>query len=162
FRSPASAGPEWAGTTPTSPWGLGRSAATRCGSPETPRPRGTCFPYGRGSSPTKRPPGWPPAPAASASSTAGTWPATCTAAGVHLYGDNVLVPPITSPNDGNGNASATLWVAPGTWSDCFTGHVYSGPSTVTIADPLSRMPVLVKAGGIVPTRTDYVDNQAQR
>ena len=39
-------------------------------------------------------------------------------------------------------------------------RAYTGPATVTITDPLSQMPVLVKAGGILPTRTDYVDNAA--
>jgi hypothetical protein len=75
----------------------------------------------------------------------------------YLYGDNVLVAPITTAS-----GSRTLWVPPGTWSDYFTGHVYSGPSTVTVTSPLSEMPVLIKAGGIMATRTDYVDNAAQR
>ena len=85
-----------------------------------------------------------------------------TATGQYLYGDNVLVAPITTPNDANGNGSASVWVPPGSWTDYFTGTTYTGPATVTITAPLSRMPVLVKAGGIVPARTDYVDNAAQR
>lgn len=77
----------------------------------------------------------------------------------YLYGDDVLVAPITTPNDANGNGSVTAWVPPGTWTDYFTGATYTGPATATITDPLSAMPVLVKAGGILPTRTDYVHNQ---
>jgi hypothetical protein len=80
----------------------------------------------------------------------------------YLYGDTVLVAPITSPNDANGNASATLWVPPGSWTDYFTGTTYTGPATVTISASLARMPVLLKAGGILPTRTDYIDHVAQR
>jgi Ricin-type beta-trefoil lectin domain/Domain of unknown function (DUF5110) len=53
-------------------------------------------------------------------------------------------------------------VPPGSWTDWFTGTTYTGPATVTITAPLSRMPVLVKAGGIVPIRTDYVDSAGQR
>jgi hypothetical protein len=79
----------------------------------------------------------------------------------YLYGDNVLVAPITTPNDANGNGSVTAWIPPGTWTDYFTGKSYTGPSTATITDPLSEMPVLIKGGGILPTRTDYVDNQQQ-
>ncbi|MEU3460772.1 ricin-type beta-trefoil lectin domain protein [Streptomyces sp. NPDC006733] len=82
--------------------------------------------------------------------------------GEYLYGDNVLVAPITTPNDASGNGSAAVWVPPGSWTDYFTGRSYTGPATVTITAPLSRMPVLIKAGGILPTRTDYVDHQAQR
>ncbi|MFD4789482.1 ricin-type beta-trefoil lectin domain protein [Streptomyces sp. NPDC058459] len=87
--------------------------------------------------------------------------AAYTARGEYLYGPNVLVAPITSPNDAGGNGSASVWVPPGSWTDYFTGRTYTGPATVTITAPLSRMPVLIKAGGILPTRTDYVDNQAQ-
>ena len=84
------------------------------------------------------------------------------ASGEYLYGDNLLVAPITSPNDASGNGSASVWVPPGSWTDWFTGTTYTGPATVTITAPLSRMPVLVRGGGIVPTRTDYVENAGQR
>ncbi|MEE4543664.1 ricin-type beta-trefoil lectin domain protein [Streptomyces sp. V4-01] len=87
--------------------------------------------------------------------------AAYTATGEYLYGPGVLVAPITTPNDAGGNGSASVWVPPGSWTDYFTGQTYTGPTTVTITAPLSRMPVLIKSGGIMPTRTDYVDNQAQ-
>jgi hypothetical protein len=80
----------------------------------------------------------------------------------YLYGDNLLVAPITTPNDASGNGAVSVWVPPGSWTDWFTGTTYSGPATVTITAPLSRMPVLVRGGGIVPTRTDYVDYGTQR
>ncbi|MBY8882836.1 ricin-type beta-trefoil lectin domain protein [Actinacidiphila acidipaludis] len=81
--------------------------------------------------------------------------------GEYLYGDNVLVAPITSPNDANGNGSVSVWFPPGSWTDYFTGRTYTGPTTATVTDPLSQMPVFLKAGGILPTRTDYTDNQGQ-
>ena len=80
----------------------------------------------------------------------------------YLYGYTVLVAPITSPSDANGNAAATVWVPTGSWTDYFTGTTYTGPTTVSISASLARMPVLLKAGGILPTRTDYVDHAAQR
>jgi alpha-glucosidase (family GH31 glycosyl hydrolase) len=79
----------------------------------------------------------------------------------YLYGDNVLVAPITSPDDATGNGSVSAWIPPGTWTDYFTGTSYTGPTTVTITDPLSRMPVLIKSGGIMPTRTDYTQDADQ-
>ncbi|MFI1096402.1 ricin-type beta-trefoil lectin domain protein [Streptomyces sp. NPDC020917] len=84
--------------------------------------------------------------------------AAYSAPGEYLYGDDVLVAPITTPNDSSGNGSASVWVPPGTWTDYFTGKSYTGPSTVTVTDPLSQMPVLIKSGGILTTRTDYTDN----
>jgi hypothetical protein len=80
--------------------------------------------------------------------------AAYTASGEYLYGDDVLVAPITSAS-----GSTSVWVPPGSWTDYFTGQTFTGPATVTMSAPLSRMPVLIKAGGIMPTRTDYVDNQ---
>ncbi|HET9168396.1 MAG TPA: ricin-type beta-trefoil lectin domain protein, partial [Actinospica sp.] len=58
----------------------------------------------------------------------------------------------------NGNGSVSAWIPPGTWTDYFTGTTYTGPSTVTVTDPLSEMPVLIKSGGIMPTRTDYTQD----
>ncbi|RAJ42707.1 carbohydrate-binding protein with CBM35 doain [Kitasatospora sp. SolWspMP-SS2h] len=88
-----------------------------------------------------------------------TQDAAYAATGEYLYGPDVLVAPITTPNDANGNGSAPVWVPPGSWTDYFTGRTYTGPATVTVTAPLSQLPVLVKAGGILPTRTDYVDHQ---
>lgn len=51
-----------------------------------------------------------------------------------------------------------MWFPPGTWTDYFTGRSYTGPGTQTVTTDLSTMPVFVRGGGIVPTRTDYVDN----
>ena len=76
----------------------------------------------------------------------------------YLYGPNVLVAPITTADDANGDGSVSVWVPPGSWTDYFTGRTYTGPTTVTITDPLSEMPVLIKSGGIMTTRTDYVDH----
>jgi hypothetical protein len=82
--------------------------------------------------------------------------AAYSATGEYMYGDDMLVAPITSAGN-----SVAVWVPPGAWTDYFTGATYTGPATVTMSAPLSRMPVLVKAGGLVPTRTDYVHNQKQ-
>lgn len=74
----------------------------------------------------------------------------------YLYGDNVLVAPIVSASN-----SVTAWIPPGTWTDYFSGTTYTGPSSVTITDPITSMPVLIKSGGVMPTRTNYVDNDTQ-
>ena len=67
--------------------------------------------------------------------------------GEYLYGPDMLVAPVTSP----GNVtSEQVWFPPGTWTDWFTGATFNGPSTQTLTVPLDRMPVFVKAGGIIP------------
>jgi hypothetical protein len=67
--------------------------------------------------------------------------------GEYLYGPDMLVAPVTTP----GNvATETVWFPPGRWEDWFTGATFDGPSKQTLTVPLDRMPVFVKAGGIVP------------
>jgi alpha-glucosidase (family GH31 glycosyl hydrolase) len=67
----------------------------------------------------------------------------------YTFGRDLVVEPVTAPGD---PAPATVWVPPGTWVDYFTGRPYIGPSVQTLSVPLSQMPVLVRAGAIVPTQ----------
>ena len=70
----------------------------------------------------------------------------------------MLVAPVTTP----GNVtSERVWFPPGTWTDWFTGATFQGPSTQTLTVPLNRMPVFVKAGGIIPEQVpmDHVGAQ---
>ncbi|NUR29226.1 MAG: DUF5110 domain-containing protein, partial [Catenulispora sp.] len=87
--------------------------------------------------------------------------AAYTSTGEYLYGDDVLVAPITTANDANGNGSTSVWVPPGTWTNYFTGTSYTGPATVTVTSPMGEMPVFLRSGGVLPTRTDYVDHATQ-
>ena len=65
----------------------------------------------------------------------------------YLLGPNVLVAPVTTPG---ASVAQQVWFPPGTWEDYFTGATFTGPTTATINVPTSRMPVFVKAGGIIP------------
>jgi alpha-glucosidase (family GH31 glycosyl hydrolase) len=76
----------------------------------------------------------------------------------YFYGSDVLVAPATSPG---ATATTSVWFPPGQWTDFFTGRTYTGPSTQNITTDWNSMPVFVKAGGIVPTRTDNVTNDVQ-
>jgi len=65
----------------------------------------------------------------------------------YLLGPDVLVAPVTTPGQ---VATTSVWFPPGTWTDWFTGATFTGPGTQTLEVPDNRMPVFVKAGGIVP------------
>jgi hypothetical protein len=65
----------------------------------------------------------------------------------YLYGPDVLVAPVTTPGQ---VATEDVWFPPGRWADYFTGATFTGPGTAAISVPLNRMPVFVRAGGIVP------------
>ncbi|MHB1876831.1 MAG: TIM-barrel domain-containing protein [Streptosporangiaceae bacterium] len=67
--------------------------------------------------------------------------------GEYLLGPDMLVAPVTKPGH---VANIKVWFPPGRWTDWFTGATFTGPATQTLAVPLDRMPVFVKAGGIVP------------
>jgi hypothetical protein len=78
--------------------------------------------------------------------------------GEYLYGPDMLVAPVTTP----GNVTTeNVWFPPGTWTDWFTGATFHGPSVQSLTVPLDRMPVFVKAGGIVPEQApmDHVGAQ---
>ena len=74
----------------------------------------------------------------------------------YFYGPDVLVAPVTSSA-----GTASVWFPAGQWTDYFTGKTYSGPSTQTVTTTLDTMPVFLKAGGIMATRTDNVANDVQ-
>jgi hypothetical protein len=76
----------------------------------------------------------------------------------YLYGPDVLVAPVTTPGT---SATTSVWFPPGQWTDYFTGRTYSGPSRQDVSTTLDTMPVFLKAGGILPTRTGDVANDVQ-
>ena len=67
----------------------------------------------------------------------------------YTLGRDVLVAPVSAPGN---PAEAEVWFPPGTWVDWFTGRRHRGPATKRLSVPLERMPVFVRAGGIVPTQ----------
>ncbi|MFJ8825900.1 TIM-barrel domain-containing protein [Streptomyces sp. NPDC102467] len=72
----------------------------------------------------------------------------------YFYGSDVLVAPVTTPGD---SATTSVWFPPGSeWTDYFTGKTYAGGTTHDVTTDLGSMPVFVKAGGILPTRSHDV------
>jgi alpha-glucosidase (family GH31 glycosyl hydrolase) len=81
--------------------------------------------------------------------------AYATAGSEYFYGSDVLVAPVTDPGE---SATTSVWFPPGQWTDYFTGKTYTGGTTQKIATTLDTMPVFIKAGGIMPTRTHDVSS----
>lgn len=65
----------------------------------------------------------------------------------YLYGPDMLVAPVTTPGS---VSTESVWFPPGQWTDWFTGATFTGPSVHALTVPLGRMPVFVRAGGIIP------------
>ena len=75
----------------------------------------------------------------------------------YLFGPDFLVAPITTPGE---TATRSVWLPPGRWTNFFTGEILQGGTTHQVSSGLDTMPVFVKAGAIIPTRTDDVSNAA--
>ncbi|HYZ52720.1 MAG TPA: TIM-barrel domain-containing protein [Streptosporangiaceae bacterium] len=77
----------------------------------------------------------------------------------YLYGPDVLVAPVTTPGM---TATTSVWFPPGsTWTDYFTGQTYAGGTTQDVTTDLGAMPVFLRSGGIMTTRTGNVTNDVQ-
>ncbi len=65
----------------------------------------------------------------------------------YLFGPSVMVCPVTTP----GSKARPVYLPKGSaWVDFWTGHRLAGGETVQAAAPLATMPLLVRAGAVVP------------
>lgn len=80
--------------------------------------------------------------------------AYATSGSEYFYGPDMLVAPVTTPGT---TATTSVWFPPGSqWTDYFTGQTYAGGTTQNITSGLDTMPVFVRAGAVIPTRTNDV------
>ncbi|MBN1640204.1 MAG: DUF5110 domain-containing protein [Anaerolineae bacterium] len=76
----------------------------------------------------------------------------------YYLGDELIAAPIVHPADpATGMASTDVWVPDGTWIDYQTKETYSGPRWVRVVGDLDRVPLLARAGAIVPLASSYHD-----
>ncbi|MGH6656824.1 MAG: TIM-barrel domain-containing protein [Actinocrinis sp.] len=77
----------------------------------------------------------------------------------YFYGPDVLVAPVTTSG---ASATTQVWFPAGSsWTDYFTGKTYQGGTVQNVATGLDTMPVFIKSGGIMTTRTGDVTNDDQ-
>ncbi|MBT2396106.1 glycoside hydrolase family 31 protein [Streptomyces sp. ISL-100] len=67
-----------------------------------------------------------------------------------LLGDCLLVAPVLE----RGADRRAVRLPRGRWYDTATGEAYEGPGQVLLEAPLSRIPVLARAGSVIPVRGD--------
>ncbi|MFH8222645.1 TIM-barrel domain-containing protein [Streptomyces sp. NPDC018057] len=65
-----------------------------------------------------------------------------------LLGDALLVAPVLLP----GAERRTVRLPRGRWYDTATGRAYEGPGKAVVEAPLGRIPVLARAGAVLPVR----------
>ena len=69
----------------------------------------------------------------------------------YAFGTQLVVVPITEPIDEVARVGAArAWLPAGTWVDLFTGVAYRGDRRLRLHRPLDGIPVLARAGAILP------------
>jgi len=63
-----------------------------------------------------------------------------------LFGDHILVAPVTAPNV----KKVKVYLPKGTWFDFFSGEKYKGGTTIKYKVSQETFPMFVKAGGAIP------------
>ncbi|MEV6630510.1 TIM-barrel domain-containing protein [Actinoplanes sp. NPDC051470] len=75
-----------------------------------------------------------------------------------LFGDSLLVAPITDPDDPTTLMGSTpVWLPEGVWADIFTGTVYrahAGGQHLRLHRDQQSIPVLLRAGAVLPLAAD--------
>ena len=75
----------------------------------------------------------------------------------YLFGSQLLVAPVTSKGYPDGFARVRAWLPEGEWTDIFTGDRYeigAGGKEIVFLRGKESIPVLAKAGGILPLSMD--------
>jgi alpha-glucosidase len=71
--------------------------------------------------------------------------------GQYLFGDSMLVSPVTTPLDPLHQLSRkAVWVPEGEWVEWSTGSRFKGPQAIERNYVLEEIPIFVKAGAILP------------
>ena len=79
------------------------------------------------------------------------------------YGTAFIVAPVTEKSvQGVGRARTHVWLPEGTYIDFFTGLVYSGDREMDMYRDIHSIPVLAKAGAIVPMTEEIFGQEAAR
>lgn len=73
----------------------------------------------------------------------------------YLFGPDLLVAPITTPAEPDTHlARVNGWLPPGDWYDFFTGRRYPGGRTLVFHRTRENLPVLARAGAVIPLAVD--------
>ena len=80
-----------------------------------------------------------------------------------MFGSELLVAPITSKRIAGLNvAEVKVWLPEGIWHDIYTGMVYDGNRIMNMYRDLNSIPVLAKAGAILPFTDEISGVQASK
>ncbi|HEY9076749.1 MAG TPA: TIM-barrel domain-containing protein [Anaerolineaceae bacterium] len=74
----------------------------------------------------------------------------------YFFGDQMIAAPFVFPaNKATGMADADIWVPEGDWIEYTTKEIFHGPRWVHLVGDLNRLPILMKAGAILPLAAGF-------
>jgi len=81
----------------------------------------------------------------------------------YYLGDQMIAAPIVTPADPQtGLAAVDVWLPAGTWIDYQTLETFTGPRWVRLLGDITRVPMLMKAGAILPLAPEFVPQPEPR
>lgn len=75
---------------------------------------------------------------------------------IYLFGDDLLVAPVVE----RGARTREVIFPPGAWFDWWDGTRYEGSQTTVVDAPLSKLPLFLREGGIIPMLRPTIDTMA--
>lgn len=74
----------------------------------------------------------------------------------YFFGDQMIAAPIVHPCDSEtGMAFEDVWIPEGVWIDYQTRETFTGPRWVRLPGDLDRVPMLLRAGAILPLAPEF-------
>ncbi|HLV97999.1 MAG TPA: TIM-barrel domain-containing protein [Ktedonobacterales bacterium] len=81
----------------------------------------------------------------------------------YFLGDDLIAAPIIRPGDPEtGLATVEVWIPPGEWIEWTTKETFHGPCWALLAGDLSRIPLLARAGAIIPLAASLTNTSSQQ
>jgi alpha-glucosidase len=75
----------------------------------------------------------------------------------YLFGDQMIVSPVTAPADKiSGLSAEQVWLPKGDWIEWPTGKHFAGPTTATRSFTIDQIPVYLRAGAVVPMQPEML------
>ena len=72
----------------------------------------------------------------------------------YFFGNDLIVAPVVHPiSEDSLLATESIWVPPGTWIEWNSGERLQGPGVVTRYYSLDDIPILVRAGSVIPMQS---------
>lgn len=76
----------------------------------------------------------------------------------YMFGDDMLIAPVTSPADEDGYASVDVWLPEGRWYELHSGTLIDGGKILKARFALDEYGIYIKAGSVLPFYGQNVDN----